>query len=651
MAGFKIQIKGGVLPSAVYPRWKAAQMNRMFRFFLGRTAQADVLVSESASIFDEQEKLITPPSTHALMCEALFDKDFYLEHYPDIGAAGVDPLKHYIDAGHSEGRYPLNLRSNDAMTKVARALEYNSSDRMALTLHIILELETGDFIRISAAATLYRDVFLNNQPQPSIIGHFEQAASFLFGCWIRHESQLMIGEIKELTLNLLAFFPGSRVLSVLHAILLFEGGEVSLAQREFSKYPELEKLEPELANICRRAMQQILDATVVNTRPAQTTSLLLLDSSFPSKISSFRYGEFSAYLTAIEDSSIQTRPDGNLFSFGESSTLSNQIDDFSKSSDITNERIRRFDVNHIGRPKVAYCVFLNLADLFFTQIGVPSAEHLIFTLYPGGGFAPNDPRSDASLRRLCDNPKVSKIITTQITSYRYLVDNGFCKPDRLVHIFGGIIPELYSETPPPPRLLDKSAINVCFVAQRYSAIGAEKGYDVFAEVIKRFANNPSINFHIVGGFDASVIDLSDARNVTFYGTKPASFFPEFYATMDAILSPNIQRSALDPKMPETFDGFPTTCVVEAGLQGAAMFLTDFQNMNLHLDGSPIFSSDEMQIIGRDYAAICDLLQQYIGDREALHQLGQAGRKAILREFSFERQMAPRIALLKSHLDA
>ncbi|WP_263217552.1 glycosyltransferase family protein [Pseudomonas atacamensis] len=646
MAGHKNQIESGMLPSVFFPRWTAVHMNRLIRFFSRRTAKVEEMVMTPDST---EEAPLQTPSAHELMCAALIDKEFYLEIYPDIAAAGVDPLKHYIDAGYREGRCPLNLHSANAAIKVANALEYAPADITALSLHITLELACSDFDRVNAAAALYKNHVLDH-PQPfPLIGSFEQAASFMVGSWIRHESLISISVIKELISKILGYFPESCTLSALYGILLFEYGELTLAKKELSKNPELRNLPPEVLDICRQSLQQISDAEAVNARPVPDAGILLLDSAFPSKISSFRYGEFSTYLTTIEDSALQTRPDKNLFRYGESSTLAVQINDFAQRNGIARERVRRFDTDHIGNPKVAYCVFLNLADLFFTQIGIPAAKYLIFTLYPGGGFAPNDPRSDASLRRLCDNPKVSRIITTQIPSYRYLIDNGFCSPDRIVHIFGGIIPELYSETPPIPRTTGKPAIDVCFVAQRYSPTGAEKGYDVFAQIINKFSNNPYINFHIVGGFDASVIDLGNSNNVTFHGTKPASFFPEFYSTMDAILSPNIQRSTLDPKVPETFDGFPTTCVVEAGLQGVAMFLTDFQNMNQNLAGTPIFSADEMEIINRDCEMICARLQYYIENREELHKLGQKGRMAILREFSFERQMVPRIALLKNHL--
>ena len=41
-----------------------------------------------------------------IRASGLFDDSFYLTEYPDIGAAGVDPLIHYIDYGAKEGRWP-----------------------------------------------------------------------------------------------------------------------------------------------------------------------------------------------------------------------------------------------------------------------------------------------------------------------------------------------------------------------------------------------------------------------------------------------------------------------------------------------------------------------------------------------------------------
>ncbi len=39
----------------------------------------------------------------------LFDGDFYLEKYPDVRAAGLDPLRHYVEHGAAEERKPNRL--------------------------------------------------------------------------------------------------------------------------------------------------------------------------------------------------------------------------------------------------------------------------------------------------------------------------------------------------------------------------------------------------------------------------------------------------------------------------------------------------------------------------------------------------------------
>ncbi|HEX4179556.1 MAG TPA: glycosyltransferase [Caulobacteraceae bacterium] len=49
---------------------------------------------------------ITDPEAIAILEAGLFDADFYLATYPDVGAAGFDPLRHYIECGDEEGRWP-----------------------------------------------------------------------------------------------------------------------------------------------------------------------------------------------------------------------------------------------------------------------------------------------------------------------------------------------------------------------------------------------------------------------------------------------------------------------------------------------------------------------------------------------------------------
>lgn len=579
-----------------------------------------------------------------MACTELLDKDFYLERYPDIAEANADPLLHYIECGFAEGRWPLSIDNSDAGRRIQKALEFDPLNSMAVKLNLMLSLGASD------PETVRRGLewFKGGVATPELIElHrqlIEDSAVTLFINQYLYSNRF--SELHCILIDFQDLLPESGKIKVALALCVFRLGRLEAAGKALA---ELAEIPSAFEGLVLEATKTIAEAKIVNTELPSDSRILLLDSSFPSKVSSFRYGEFKSYLAEIDECSIQVRPD-DLSKYGEPLPFHTQVEQFRKISGLPADRIRYFDADFIGSPKVAYCVFLNLADYFYSQIGLPSAEHLLFTLYPGGGFNLNDEVSDKKLRKLCDNPKLTKIITTQNVSYRYLVEGGFCDPDRILHIYGGIIPNIYTldDKVPVVKNLDKP-LDVCFVAQKYSATGAEKGYDVFVDVVRKFANSADIRFHVVGGFDEKTIDLGDVGNITFHGTQPASFFDGFYTQMDLILSPNIHASALDPSQSDSFDGFPTTAVVEAGLKGVAVFLSDFKKMNFHLDGSRIFKDNEMKIIDRNPDLISQVIDGYLSDRQALMELGQNGRRAILREFGYEVQMRPRIELLNKCL--
>lgn len=583
-----------------------------------------------------------------LACKELLDEEFYLLTYPDIAMADVDPLDHYIECGFAEGRLPLSIHSLGAGSRIHKALILDPVNSVAVKLNLTLNLGVSELGVVKETLN-----WLGNQVSSSelIQLHYqliEDAAVDVLLKRYRNEICNNFTEIQSVLEQFMRLLPDSQRINTAIALCIFRQGKLKAAGEHFA---ELFAIAPELAGLVTEAEITVAEANKVNHGPLKETKLLLLDSSFPSKVSSFRYGEFNSYLEAVDGSVIHTLPD-NLVKYGEFLPFHSQVEQYIEAKGLASNRVRYFDTDFIGVPKVAYCVFLNLADYFYTQVGLPSAEHLLFTLYPGGGFNLNDKVSDQKLRRLCDNPKLSKIITTQNATYHYLLEGGFCEPERVKHIYGGIIPSIYGfeAHSVTPKRLDKP-LDVCFVAQRYSANGAEKGYDVFIDVVKNFANSTEIRFHVVGGFDEATIELGDINNISFYGARPASFFDAFYTDMDLILSPNIHATALDPTQPESFDGFPTTAVVEAGLKGVAVFLTDFKNLNQHLDGSLIFNNNEMKIIDRNADSISQLIKGYLSDRIALLELGESGKRAILREFSYDVQMRPRIELITTYLSA
>ena|GEM_PF-2838791 len=50
--------------------------------------------------------IFKPPAPREIEASRLFDREWYLEQNPDVNAAGMDPILHYIEFGASEGRDP-----------------------------------------------------------------------------------------------------------------------------------------------------------------------------------------------------------------------------------------------------------------------------------------------------------------------------------------------------------------------------------------------------------------------------------------------------------------------------------------------------------------------------------------------------------------
>jgi hypothetical protein len=49
---------------------------------------------------------------------SLFDRDWYLSRYPDVTAAALDPVEHYMSSGAAEGRDPgPNFHTQSYLTR------------------------------------------------------------------------------------------------------------------------------------------------------------------------------------------------------------------------------------------------------------------------------------------------------------------------------------------------------------------------------------------------------------------------------------------------------------------------------------------------------------------------------------------------------
>jgi Methyltransferase domain len=69
--------------------------------------------NEGRDISDENEQEAAPDAA-LLAASEFFDRDWYLKTYPDVKAAGVDPVTHYLLSGAGEGRDPGPRFSTEA---------------------------------------------------------------------------------------------------------------------------------------------------------------------------------------------------------------------------------------------------------------------------------------------------------------------------------------------------------------------------------------------------------------------------------------------------------------------------------------------------------------------------------------------------------
>ena len=381
-----------------------------------------------------------------------------------------------------------------------------------------------------------------------------------------------------------------------------------------------------------------LSAAVENRWPDRRSRnrLVILDDNFPNPFAAHRVIEFNAYLELFEDLRI----------YSAAPTFQYLIKEYSRYYPQFRSSIRPHNDHRILRGKGVYIVFLHNAYRFLENVekaGLP----FVFELYPGGEFRLNERVSDERLQRVFSSPGFRKVIVTQKITMDYLVDKGFCDLARIEFILGGVCAsnQLNSSIYPRRRYgIDKEILDVCFVAYKHMPGGIDKGYDRFIAAARILARrNQQIRFHVVGSFDESDADIGDLRGrISFYGSQYTDFFPEFYASMDIILSPNIPFVLA----PGAFDGFPTSCCIEAGFCGVAVFCTD----ELGMSHGVFKDREEIVIISREPTEISDVIEEYMARPDRLAELAARGQHALQRVFDLNKQMEPRLRVLSSFLE-
>lgn len=373
-------------------------------------------------------------------------------------------------------------------------------------------------------------------------------------------------------------------------------------------------------------------------RTRNDASLLILDDIFPHLFSAFRIAEYNAYLGRYDQSVVHSTA-AAFPALHETRSFAEVRDEYLVHYPEFAGRV--FPFGHT-RPQAefAYFVFLHNVRHFLPSLE-KSRTPFVFTLYPG--FVMDDEMSEIFLRRVCSSRYLQKIITTQKLSHEYVLN--FIEDDRVEFIYGGVFPSHRLINSCPRRRYyqqDKATFDICFVAFKYMPRGIDKGYDAFISVARALArSHDDIEFHVVGPYDPSDIDVSDfGERIHFYGPRQTDFFPEFHAGMDLIVSANVPFVL----RPGAFDGFPTGACVEAALCGVPVFCTDILKQNIAFK-----DREEIVIINRQVDEICNSIDHYYRNYDELVALGRRGQKAFVREFGLDIQLSKRFKIMDEYV--
>ncbi len=362
---------------------------------------------------------------------------------------------------------------------------------------------------------------------------------------------------------------------------------------------------------------------------AQKTKLLILDDKFPIKGAVWRNIEYGEYLKRYDALAYtlchKFYPDKK-----------NMVPDFEKEIDVYG-KILKYDKAKYIKADLSCFLFQNNGSFFIDHIEQMKIP-FVFTLYPGGGLNLKDLESRKRLKRLLESPYFKKVIVTQNITKEYLLKHNLCPEHKICFIYGY---PMDIENEPEIRENNTDKLNIIFIANKYTEKGRDKGYDLYIEVL-RILKKKGIEYeaHVFGKFNEDDYPIEDT-NVIFHGVQPIELIKEFCKNMDLILSPNRANVLKDG----AFDGFPTASVSEAGLQGAAMFLTDELRQNeYYVDG------EEIVIIKPEINDIVEKIEYYNENRDKLHALKLAGKAKLEELFSYDYQMESRFKVLDQYLE-
>lgn len=363
--------------------------------------------------------------------------------------------------------------------------------------------------------------------------------------------------------------------------------------------------------------------------------LVILDNHFPNSNCGFKINEYNYLLGQFPGSEV----------FSTWPQFKTAMTEYSQRYPQYAHRVKSFTSKKLYFATLFYISFLhNTYDL------LPLIEReqtpFVFTLYGGGFFGLHYSESDAKLARICASPWLRKIIVSQTVTARYLVQKGFCGPEKIELVYGStpsenVTQKRYLEIKKQKYPGDKKTFDICFVGRRHTLQGKDKGYHLFIQAAQKIVTQvANARFHVVGDFNRDTIPIGNLEGkIHFNGELPIASLPMFFKTQDVYLSPNIPNQI----HPDSFEGITGTCQ-EAAVAGTAVFCTDILKLNLYFT-----HKKDIVFIDPDSDDIVTKILYYYHHLSKLYALSSRGQQKFLDVFDFKKHVEHKAAVLREFI--
>jgi glycosyltransferase involved in cell wall biosynthesis len=367
---------------------------------------------------------------------------------------------------------------------------------------------------------------------------------------------------------------------------------------------------------------------------ARTGGLAILDDFFPTPSTGFRIAEF----TWLLDQKIASHVRTTTFPFGELRT------NYLERHPALAPTIYPYDADELRHFELAYMVFVNNAARFLPDL-IAADLPFVLTLYPGGGLDLGTRQTRTKLDSIADSGLLRHVITTQprVTA---ALDKILDPSVPVTEIDGVVVNPDYFRPGAGFRKdyfgSESTMLQLGFVAHKYSRAGADKGYPLFIELVRRLkARGLPVKAKIIGTFDRLDCPCEDLDDVLqFYGVLEGQGLRAALSDIQLVVSPNVPNLLAKG----SFDGFPTGSCVEAALCGAAILATDelaqntmFRNGRDILIEKPDLDAMEERVLG------------VVTRPGRLLRIAQSGLSTVRRHYSRGTQLDPRGAILSATL--